>query len=128
MIIENELDADISGFHLNALSSGLPLNVDLDTTLTVLAGNCYRLLARKLPRYQLATPDRLWRHFLDNTGTVTVADDHVRVDLPCAPTPRAHRRRLPRSRSPSPGWTTANSASASLPAKPQQVFLTENRG
>jgi transposase len=81
MIIENELDADISGFHLNALSSGLPLNVDLDTTLTVLAGNCYRLLARKLPRYELATPDRLWRHFLDNTGTVTVADDHVRVDL-----------------------------------------------
>src|SRR5271169_2340154 len=81
MIIENELDADISGFHLNALSSGLPLNVDLDTTLTVLAGNLYRLLARKLPRYQLATPDRLWRHFLDDTGTITVADDHVRVDL-----------------------------------------------
>ncbi|MGH9289998.1 MAG: hypothetical protein ACRD0V_17175 [Acidimicrobiales bacterium] len=81
MIIENELDADISGFHLNALSSGLPLNVDLDTTLTVVAGNCYRLLARKLPRYQLATPDRLWRHFLDNNGTITVAEDHVRVDL-----------------------------------------------
>jgi transposase len=81
MIIENELDADISGFGLNALSSGLPLNVDLDTTLTVLAGNIYRLLARKLPRYELATPDRLWRHFLDNTGTITVAEDHVRVDL-----------------------------------------------
>lgn len=81
MIIENELDNHISGFHLNALSSGLPLNVDLDTTLTVLAGNCYRLLARHLPRYELAAPDRLWRHFLDNTGTVTVANDHVRVDL-----------------------------------------------
>jgi hypothetical protein len=81
MIIENELDADISGFGLNALSSGLPLNVDVDTTLTVLAGNCYRLLARTLPRYELATPDRLWRHFLDDTGTVTVAKDHVRVDL-----------------------------------------------
>jgi hypothetical protein len=81
MIIENQLDADISGFHLNALSSGLPLNVDLDTTLTVLAGNTYRLLARKLPRYEQATPDRLWRHFLDNTGKITVADDHVRVDL-----------------------------------------------
>jgi len=81
MIIENELDNDISGFHLNALSSGLPLNVDVDTTLTVLAGNAYRLLARKLPRYELATPDRLWRHFLDNTGTVSVNHDHVRVDL-----------------------------------------------
>jgi hypothetical protein len=81
MIIENELDADISGFHLNALASGLPLNVDLDTTLTVLAGNAYRLLARKLPRYEQATPDRIWRHFLDNTGKIVVADDHVRVDL-----------------------------------------------
>jgi hypothetical protein len=81
MIIENELDADISGFHLNALASGLPLNVDLDTTLTVLAGNAYRLLARKLPRYEQATPDRLWRHFLDNTGKIAVAEDHVRVDL-----------------------------------------------
>jgi len=81
MVIENELDADISGFHLNALSSGLPLNVDLDTTLTVLAGNCYRLLDRTLPRYELATPDRIWRHFLDTTGNVNVTEDHVRVDL-----------------------------------------------
>jgi len=81
MIIENELDADISGFGLNALASGLPLNVDLDTTLTVLAGNAYRLLARKLSRYEQATPDRIWRHFIDNTGKITVAHDHVRVDL-----------------------------------------------
>src|SRR5207244_11099724 len=55
MGIENELDAYISGFHLDALSSGLPLNVDLDTTLTVIAGNLYRLLARRLPRYEHAT-------------------------------------------------------------------------
>ena len=58
MSIENELDAYIQGFHLDSLSSGLPLNVDLDTTLTVIAGNLYRLLARRLPRYEHATPDR----------------------------------------------------------------------
>ena len=51
------------------------------TPLTVAAGNCYRLLARRLPRYELATPDRIWRHFLDNTGSVNVYEDHVRVDL-----------------------------------------------
>src|SRR4029450_7017132 len=45
MLIENELDAYIAGFHHDALSSGIPLNVDLDTTLTVVAGNLYRLLA-----------------------------------------------------------------------------------
>ena len=105
MIIENELDADISGFHLNALSSGLPLNVDLDTTLTVLAGNCYRLLARTLPRYQLATPDRLWRHFLDNTGTVTITDDHVRVDLALRTyTPALIDAGLPELDLPIPWW------------------------
>lgn len=81
MTIENELDAYIAGFHLDALSSGLPLNVDLDTTLTVIAGNLYRLLARRLPRYQHATPDRLWRHFLDATGTVHVSADALTVDL-----------------------------------------------
>jgi len=81
MIIENELDAYIAGFHLDALTSGLPLNVDLDTTLTVVAGNLYRMLARKLPRYDTATPDRIWRHFLDATGTLQVTDDAVTVNL-----------------------------------------------
>jgi transposase len=81
MTIENELDAYIGGFHLDALSSGLPLNVDLDTTLTVIAGNLYRLLARQLPRYETATPDRLWRHFLDATGTIHTTDTTITVDL-----------------------------------------------
>src|SRR6478672_287202 len=81
MNIENELDAYISGFHLDALSSGLPLNVDLDTTLTVIAGNLYRLLARRLPRYEHATPDRIWRHFLDSTGTLHLTDDQLILDL-----------------------------------------------
>jgi transposase len=81
MLIENELDAYVAGFHLDALSSGIPLNVDLDTTLTVVAGNLYRLLARQLPRYQTATPDKLWRHFLDATGTLHVTDDQVTCAL-----------------------------------------------
>jgi transposase len=81
MGIENELDAYISGFHLDALSSGLPLNVDLDTTLTVIAGNLYRLLARRLPRYEHATPDRIWRHFLDSTGTLRLTDDALTLEL-----------------------------------------------
>jgi len=72
MMAENELDAYIGGFHLDALTSGVPLNVDLDTTLTVVAGNLYRLLALKLPRYQDATPDRIWRDFLDATGTLHI--------------------------------------------------------
>ena len=81
MTIENELDAYISGFHLDALSSGVPLNVDLDTTLTVVAGNLYRMLARKLPRYETATPDKIWRHFLDATGTLHITPTGVTCAL-----------------------------------------------
>jgi len=81
MIIENELDAYISGFHLDALTSGVSLNVDLDTTLTVVAGNLYRMLARKLSRYETATPERIWRHFLDTPGTLHITNDTITVDL-----------------------------------------------
>lgn len=86
MMVENELDAYIGGFHLDALTSGVPLNVDLDTTLTVIAGNLYRLLALRLPRYENATPDRIWRHFLDATGTLHVDDTGVT----CALSLRSH--------------------------------------
>jgi hypothetical protein len=81
MLVENELDAYIGGFHLDALTSAVPLNVDLDTTLTVVAGNLYRLLARQLPRYEHATPDRIWRHFLDATGTLHITDTTVTCAL-----------------------------------------------
>ena len=90
MNIENELDAYISGFHLDALSSSVPLNVDLDTTLTVIAGNLYRLFARDLTRYQTATPDTIWRHFLDDPGTLHVTDHGVT----CALNLRSHHPQL----------------------------------
>jgi transposase len=81
MMVENELDAYIGGFHLDALTSGVPLNVDLDTTLTVVAGNLYRLLALKLSRYEHATPDKIWRHFLDVTGTLHITGNGVTCAL-----------------------------------------------
>jgi transposase len=90
MMVENELDAYIGGFHLDALTSGVPLNVDLDTTLTVAAGNLYRLLALKLSRYEHATPETLWRDFLDATGTLHIDP----VGVTCALNLRSHHPAL----------------------------------
>jgi hypothetical protein len=81
MMVENELDAYIGGFHMDALTSGVSLNVDLDATLTVVAGNLYRLLALKLPRYEKATPETLWRDFLDATGTLHIDETGVTCAL-----------------------------------------------
>jgi len=87
------------GFHRNTLPSRLPLNIDLDTTLTLAAGNCYRLLARRLARDEMATPQPdlvpLPRRHLDRHGG--------RGSCPSRPGasdlhPGAHRRRLPRAR------------------------------
>jgi len=81
MLIENELSAYIKGFQVDALSSGLALNVDLDTTLTVIAGNVYRLLARSLKRYEHATPETIHEQFIDTTGTIDLHDDGATVTL-----------------------------------------------
>ena len=81
MLIENELAYLIAGFHLDALSSGLALNVDLDTTLTVAAANTYRIFARRLPRYERAQPERLHREFINAKGTIHVDHDSVTVAL-----------------------------------------------
>ena len=117
MLIENELDACISGFGLNALSSAVSLNVDLDTTLTVVAGNLCRLFARKLPRYENATPDTVWRHFLDATGTLHITADAVT----CALNLRSHHPVLIDAgfadlEVPIPWWNPGPCASASRPA------------
>jgi transposase len=81
MLIENELSAYIKGFQVDALSSGLGLNVDVDTTLTVIAGNVYRLLARSLKRYEHATPETIHEQFIDTTGRLDIEDDGVTVTL-----------------------------------------------
>src|SRR5258705_502116 len=72
MMVENELDAYIGGFHLDALTSGVPLNVDLDTTPTVLAGNLYPLLGLKLSPYRRATPQTPLRGFPGSTRTPAI--------------------------------------------------------
>ena len=114
MMAGNELDAYISGFHLDALTSGVPLNVDLDATLTVVAGNLYRLLALKLSRYERATPETLWRDFLDATGTLHIDQ----AGVTCALNLRSHHPALitpasPTSKHTSPGGTVAPCASGS---------------
>ena len=52
----------------------------------MIAGNLYRLLALKLDRYHNATPHKIWRHFLDATGTLHITGN----DIACALNLRSH--------------------------------------
>jgi transposase len=81
-IIENQLAAQIRAFHLDALTSQVPLAVDLDTTLSVLCDNIYRLFARRLHNgYQTATPDTIFRHFIEGPGELQFTADGINVAL-----------------------------------------------
>lgn len=85
--IENALAAQIRAFHLDALSSQVPLAVDLDTTLSVLCDSIYRNFARRIGHgYATATPDTIFRHFIATPGDISVTDNAIEVRL----RPRAH--------------------------------------
>ena len=81
MGIEQRLAEAIRAFHLDALSSAVALNVDLDVVLTVLADAVCAALARRLPGYHDATPDLLQRRFLDTEGVIHNHGDRITVRL-----------------------------------------------
>jgi hypothetical protein len=81
MTIERRLAEAIRSFHLDALSSAVALNVDLDVVLSVLAGATCAALRRRLPGYATATPDTLQRRFLHTGGVLEKQGDTLVVRL-----------------------------------------------
>ena len=81
MTIEQRLAEAIRSFHLDSLSSAVPLNVDLDVALSVLAGAICSALRQRLPGYHTATPDTLQRRFLQTSGLILKTDDTITVRL-----------------------------------------------
>jgi hypothetical protein len=82
MTIEQRLAEAIRAFHLDALASAVPLNVDLDVVLSVLAGATCASLRRRLGAgYTTATPDTLQRRFLHTGGTILNHGDTITVRL-----------------------------------------------
>jgi hypothetical protein len=81
MTIEQRLAEAIRSFHLDALSSAVPLNVDLDVALSVMASATCAALRQRLPGYHTATPDTLQRRFLQTGGTILKSDDTITVRL-----------------------------------------------
>jgi hypothetical protein len=80
-LIENGLGEQITFFHLDCLSSDVRLNVDFDLTLSVAADLLYRELARRLKGFEQASPQKLFRKFVDTMGQVEIGEERVKVLL-----------------------------------------------
>ena len=70
MNIEQRLAEAIQSFSLDALAGTVPLNVDLDVVLSVLAHTLCTALRKRLPGCHAATPDTLQRRFLITRGII----------------------------------------------------------
>jgi hypothetical protein len=70
MNTEQRLAEAIQSFGVDALAGAVPLNVDLDVVLSVLAHTACAALRRRLPGYATATPDTLQRRFLSTSGII----------------------------------------------------------
>ena len=91
MLIENAIEDAINFFHMDALSSTVPLRIDLDLQLTLIASTLYQALARRLgPRYHTAKSRTLFSNFVNAPATVITRKDHIVIRL----TRRAHNNEL----------------------------------
>jgi transposase len=80
--IENQLAEQIRAFHLDSLCSQVPLAVDFDVALTVLADIVYRRFARGLhTAYHNQTPDTLREYLINGIGELRFSPGHVEVRL-----------------------------------------------
>ncbi len=80
--IENQLAEQIRAFHLDSLCSQVPLAVDFDVALTVLADIIYRRFARGLhTAYRNQTPDTIRDYLIDGIGELRFTPGHIEVAL-----------------------------------------------
>ena len=80
--IENQLADQIRGFHLDSLCSQVPLAVDFDVALTILADTVYRRFSRGLhPAYHHQTPDTIRDYLIDGIGELRFTHGHIEVRL-----------------------------------------------
>lgn len=80
-LVEQEIAEQISFFHLNSPSSSIIVKVDFDLTLSLLAHNLYRELAKSLHGFEHCHADTIHRDFLDNGGNITIQGDTITVGL-----------------------------------------------
>ena len=80
MVIENTIADAIDFFHMDALSAVVPMKVDVDVQLTVMALTLYRILARRIGhRCENRKPAQLFRKFVNAGATVEITEREIIV-------------------------------------------------
>ena len=82
MLIENNIADSIDFFHMDALSSAVPLKVDCDLQLTLMASGLYRLLGRRVGQgYERVRSRHLFSDFVETSATVAIEPRQIQVQF-----------------------------------------------
>ena len=80
MLIENAIAQAIDLFHMDALSAAVPLKIDVDLQLTVMAASLYRLLAERIgDGHQRQAPRTLFRKYIHAIAEVQIDERTITV-------------------------------------------------
>ena len=80
MLIENQIADAIRFFHMDALSSSVPLKVDVDLQVTLMASSLYRMVAARVGRgHERARAQTLFRKFVDAVAQVVIEEERIVV-------------------------------------------------
>jgi hypothetical protein len=82
MVVENAIPDGVAFFHLDALCSGLQLEVDFSVAVTVAANLLYRLFARRVAGFEAAQAKQVYRRFMNALGEVHIERDTITVRFP----------------------------------------------
>jgi hypothetical protein len=75
MLIENGIADGIDFFHMDALSSAVPMKVNCDLQLTLMASNLYRLFGEQIGNgYATAKSRHIFQDFIEASADITITD------------------------------------------------------
>lgn len=80
-LVEKTISEQIEFFHLNHVSSSMVIKVDFDLTMSILAYNLYRIVARDLPRYEHLTAQTVYEKFILNDGDIQIDEQQITINL-----------------------------------------------
>lgn len=82
MLVENAIADGVHFFHLDALCSGVQIEVDFSVAITILANVLYRWFARDIRGFEKAQAKQLYRRFINTWAEIRVSESDVCVSFP----------------------------------------------
>ncbi len=82
MVIENTIADAIDFFHMDALSAAVPMKVDFDLQLTLMASSLYRLLGVRVGNgFEIAKARTLFRKLVHTSASIEITASEIVVSL-----------------------------------------------